>query len=120
MHLGLGIELPVLLQDFDDLVHDAAALFDVSHFTTAEHDGHLDLVLVLKKSNRTLNFEVDIVFSRFGAKTDLLRFSVVRMLARLLFLFLILVLPVVHNAAYGWSFVRSDFNKIETCVASLF
>lgn len=113
---------PMLLRDnlnlakfgqlLDDILHDAPALLHVRHLASTKDHRHLNLVLVLEEPRRLLHLEADVVFSGLGAKADFLRLGVTLILAGF-FLLLVLVLAVVHDAAYGRPLIRSHLDQIE-------
>ncbi len=106
-------------QFLDDVFHHASAFFDVSHFSAAEDDRYLHLVLVLQESNGLFDLKPDIVFTGLGAQSNFFSLAVMAStLAMFLFAFFVFVLPVVHDAAHGRFFIGCDFNQIQPDIAS--
>ena len=88
----------------------------VSHFPAPKHDGHLDLVALLQKPPGILEFELEVMLLGFGAHLDFLEFD----LGGFFLGFgsplagLVLVLAVVHDAAYRRRCVGGDLDEIKT------
>ncbi len=99
----------------EDVRHDALSFFDVSHFASFEHDGHLDFVFMFKEADCLTYFGFDVMVTGFGAEANFFGFSLVCFLARLLILF-VLILAEIHDTADWWSLIGGDFDQVESCV----
>ena len=118
MLLRRRLEFPELFELLNDALHDLAAFFDVRIFTTAEHDGNLNLVLMFQEANRLLHLELDVVFTRLGSQPNLFGLGAVTVL--ILFLFLVVfVLAEVHDTTNGRTLIGSYLNQIKACFSSL-
>ncbi len=101
-------------QLLDNTFHDLAALFDVRHLATAEHDRDLHFVPVSQKSNRLLDLEVDIVLTRFGTQPNFLQLGLMLLAAFLgPFAFLVLEFAKIHDSTNRRFGLRCDLDKVQ-------
>jgi hypothetical protein len=91
----------------------------VGLFTAAEHDRHLDLVLLVEEALDVTLLRLVVVVGDLRAQLDLADVDLLLVLARLLglLLLLVLVLRVVEQAAYGRPRVRRDLDEVEVGLA---
>jgi hypothetical protein len=113
---GGKLQLSNVGQIGDHLVHDLAALFDVSQLAAAKDDGDLHLILVEEKSPGLLDLEIQVMFARLGAEADFLELRMVCRLVRL-DLLLVLVLAEVHHAANRRALVGRHLHQVQAHVA---
>ena len=66
-----------------------------------------------------VDFELDIVLTRFGPQPDLLQFCLMNVSFVLFLFLLILELPEVHNSANRRPLIRRNLNKVEPSGLSL-
>lgn len=111
-----GFDFAVFLELLQHLGHDFSSLLDVRHLAAAKHNGHLDFVLLLQKSDCAFDFELDVVFARLGTQPNFFRLDLVRVLSGPFLLF-VLVLSEIHDAANGRLFVGRDLDQIKPDVS---
>lgn len=115
--LRRGFHFADVFELFDDLLHDALPLFDVSHLAAAEHDRHDDLVFVKEEAAGLGDLEFDVVIPRLRTEADFLDLGVMNVGFVVLFLLLILELAEVHDSAHRWLLIRCHLDQIETGVS---
>ena len=111
-----AFDFAILLELRDDILHHFAALFNVSHLATTELNGDLHLVVVFKKSDRLLDFEVNIVLARLGAHTDLFQLCLMLLTLGRTLTFVVLELTIVHDSADWWFRFWGHFDEVESQV----
>ena len=92
----------------------------MSVFATTEKHSHLHLVVVLKKPDRLLNLEVDIVVTSFWSDANLFQFGLMSLSFFAFLLLVVLELSKVHDAADGRLRFCSNFNKVQPVFTSTF
>jgi hypothetical protein len=111
------LQLGILGQIRDDVLHHTASFFHVGHFSTTEHDGDLDLVFVLKKPDGLTHFGQHIMVAGLWTQANFLGLRLVRFLTRLFVLF-VFVFAEVHDSANGRTLIGRHFHKIQASVPS--
>ena len=111
-----AFDFAVLFELRDDVLHHFAALFDMSHLATTELNGDLHLIVVFEKSNRLLDFEVNIVLARLGAHTDLFQLCLMLLTLGRTLTFVVLELTIVHDSADWWFRFWGHFDEVESQV----
>ena len=119
MLLRLGFNLAVFTQRLDHHFHDLVPFLDVSHFPASKEDTDLHFVLVLQELFGLPDFRPDVFLTRFWTETNFLRLGV-RVTRVLLFVLVVFVFAVVHDATYGGPFIGGHFDKIQTRISSPF
>ena len=104
----------VLFQLRNDVLHHFAALFDMSHLATTELNGDLHLIIVFKKANRLLDFEINIVLARLGTHTDLFQFCLMLLTFGSTLALVVLKFTVVHNTTDRRLGLRGHFDEVES------
>ena len=112
MLLWWCFELAELHEFLDDTLHHLATLFDVGHFSPAEENGDLHLVFMLKKVLGLLDFEFDVMLTRFGTQSNFLGLRHVTAVTVPLFLF-VLVFAEVHDSANRRALIWRHFNQVQ-------
>ena len=96
-------------------VEDRRAALGVGHLAPAEHDRHLDLVLVAQEALDVVLLGVVVVLGDLRAELDLAHGDLLLVLARLLELLglLVLVLGVVEHPAHRRARLGCDLDQVE-------
>ena len=89
----------------------------MDHFSATKHHRDLDLVPFHQELAGVVELKVEIVLIRPGTKLHLFEGRRVGLLARTLFLLLILELAVVHDPANRGTRRRRNLDEVETFVA---
>ena len=105
----ITLDLTVLGQQLNDVVHHFSALVDMGIFSTSEKHCDLNLVIVLQKANCLLDLKPDIVLARFGADADLFELCLMRLVFSLPFLFIVVEFTEIHNSANGRFRIACNF-----------
>ena len=98
---------------FNDAFHDFAAFADMSHLAAPKKNGNLNLVIVFKKPDRLLHFEVNIVLTSFGPHSYFFELRLMLLAFGLPFRFVILEFAVIHNTADRRFCVAGNLYKIQ-------
>lgn len=85
----------------------------MGHLATPEKHGDLNFVIVRKKADRLLHFEVDVVLSRLGTYTNFFELRLVSLVLGGPFALVVFELTEVHNSTNRRLGFRSDFNEIK-------
>ena len=86
----------------------------MGEFPAAEHDGDLDLVLVLEKADSLLDLEFNVVLASLWSNTDFLESRLMGLVLVGFLVPFIAELAVVHNTADRRFGFRGDFHKIKS------
>lgn len=105
----ITLDLAVLGQQLNDVVHHFSAFVNVGIFSTPEKYCDLNLVIVLQKANCLFNLKPDIVLAGFGADADLFELCLVRLVFSLPFLFVVVKFTEIHNSANGRFCIACNF-----------
>ena len=68
----MAFDLTEFNKIFGDSLEDSTTEFRMGHFTSAEHDCHLDLVSLAEEAFGILDFALVIMFVGFGPQLDFL------------------------------------------------
>ncbi len=106
-------DLANLRELIDHTFHHPAAFIDMHDFSSTKDDGNLHFVFRLEERSGELDFEIDIVLSRFGTQPDFFGLGVMDLALAVLLALLILEFAVVHYAADRRPLVRRHLDQIE-------
>ena len=92
--------------------------FGIRDFPSTEPDTNLDFVAIFEPAARIFDFELRMVFVRFGAQLNLFDFDLLLRFACFALLFRLLVdeLAKIHNSGDRWFGVWCYFHQIEFCL----
>ena len=108
-----AFDFAVFGKQLDDVVHDFAAFINVCVFSTAKQYSYLNFVVVLKKANRLLDFEPNIVLAGFGAHANFLKPSLMRLVLGLAFFLVVVEFAKIHDSADRRLRVTGNLNQIQ-------
>lgn len=97
------------------MVHHFAAFIDMCILAAPKQNRNLDLVIVIKKPDRFLDFEADIVLTGFRSNTDFLKLGLVRLVFGLTLFLVVVEFAKIHDSANRRLGVARDFNQVKTC-----
>ena len=115
LELGLRLDRGIGLEVLRQALEHVETLLRMRHLATAEHDGDLHARALLEEAEHVTLLGLVVADVDLGTELHLLDLDARLVLARCLGLhgLLVLVLTIVHDAAYGRIGVRSDLDEVE-------
>lgn len=102
------------------MVHHSAAFVDVRVLATAEQNRDLNFVVVLKKPDRLLDLEPDIMLAGFGPNANFFQLGLVGLALGLFFGFVVFEFAIVHDPANRRFGVTGNFYQVQPSFVSSF